>query len=157
MFSFGEIEVHKGLIEAVVFCGRETVIDARTAARLQGLMPHLADQVCVSAGNRRFGTEIIGTEAAHALEHVALELMALEAAACDDAQRRVYRGHTSFIRRDMGRETVAMRVALTFDNDLVALAALRQAAAIITWATASDDTSYDLDEAVNTLHALRRV
>jgi hypothetical protein len=87
--------------------------------RLPGLVRHRCE--CGSA--RGIAAELADTETAHALEHVALELLAL------DGYPRTMRGHTSWDARRDGRGVY--RVFLGIDDVAVARDALERGASLL--------------------------
>lgn len=93
------------------------------AARAIALLPGLARHRCDNDAGLTFTAEARDTEVAHLLEHVACELMALAG-----SPRRL-RGETSW---DFARDGRGVfRVTLAFDDDLVALGALKAAAEVV--------------------------
>jgi hypothetical protein len=93
------------------------------AARALSLLPGLARHRCDNDAGLTFSAEARDTELAHLLEHVACELMALA------GSPRTLRGETAW---DFGRDGRGVfRVTLQFDDDLVALGALKAAAEIV--------------------------
>lgn len=98
--------------------------DARVSARQAGealrLLPNLARHVCVNGRGSTFGEEIEGTEPAHLLEHVAIELMAREHGG------EGLMGHTSH-----AGEPGLMVVKLTYADDLVALGCVKRALELV--------------------------
>ena len=111
-------------------------VSEQVAQRVLELLPSIGAHVCVNGAGQCFADELCGTELAHLLEHVVIEL-----------QGRAYRtgagdgphfiGHTSWLlelaqTRDEG--IALMRTSVTFADDLVALQALQQAAVIVEWA-----------------------
>lgn len=98
---------------------------AGAAERTLSLLPGLRGHRCDNGRFATFADELADTELAHLLEHSALELMAL--AGSPDTLR----GRTSwdFLRDGDG----VFRVSLQYDDDLVALGALRVAGEIVGW------------------------
>lgn len=86
-------------------------------------LPGIARHRCVSGSAHGIEAEIDDTELPHLLEHVALELMALA------GSPRSLAGETVWDFAADGRGV--FRVSLAYDDDLVALAALGEAAALI--------------------------
>lgn len=88
-----------------------------------GLLPGLAMHPCENESGRRFVAELADTEIAHLFEHVALECMVLA------GSPRTLAGETSW---DFARDGRGVfRVILAYDDDLVALGALRLAEAVV--------------------------
>ena len=104
---------------------RCTPVDARISpAQAQEALrqlPNLARHVCVNEQGDTFGSDIVGTQPAHLLEHVAIELMAQE----HGSGKRLM-GHTSY-----APQAGVMLVKLTYKDDLVALRCIKQAAAFV--------------------------
>ncbi len=161
------------VIDASVAVCKHTdlVVTADLAQSIRLLLPRIDAQVCVSRGNSFFGEEIVGTETPHLLEHMAIELLVLEAR-LDAVSERVYTGHTSWI--SQGHRTkgqpLRMRVCVTYDNDLVTMAALKKAAELLCWAAAGETCKQsrelgaggqdvlqipDIERITQELHALR--
>lgn len=97
--------------------------------------PNLAQHVCVNDNGPTFGADIEGTWSPHLLEHLIIELQATEEA------RRGFThpgegltGHTSWLAplEDTRGEGVAlMQVVVRFHDDLLALAACKQATSLL--------------------------
>lgn len=97
-------------------------MDAATAGRLLTALPGLARHRCEQAEGL-FVEELRGTEVAHAVEHVALELM-VEAGAS-----RGLRGVTSW---DHARDGLGVyEIGLDYEDDVVCLAALGAAVELV--------------------------
>ncbi len=121
--------------------------DAALASRALALLPGLARHRCDNAAGAAFAAEVRDTEIAHLLEHVACELMALA------GSPRTLRGETAW---DFARDGRGVfRVTLRFDDDLVALGALKAAAEIVD-ALARGEEPPDVDAAVERLREVRR-
>lgn len=147
-------------------------VDERAARRVLGLLPNLERHVCVNGRGETFGEELVGTELAHLVEHVALELQGraqtrphAEAHAADGgashmpAPAGLLRGHTSWAAelaqtRPLGY--ALMRVTLGFENDLVALQALKDACEIAGWAAGGPGAPPDVPGMVADLRRLAR-
>jgi hypothetical protein len=131
-------------LEAVVrFEEGESLRTSREVAeRTLALLPGLARHRCDNPDGRTFGAEARDTEVAHLLEHIACELMSLA------GSPRTLRGSTSW---DFARDGRGVfRVRLRFDNDLTALGALKEAAAV-TNAVVAGREAPDMDAAVRRL------
>lgn len=116
-------------------------------ARALKLLPGLARHTCECGHPRGFVSEMADTESAHLLEHIAFELMALAG-----APRRL-KGETAW---DFARDGAGVfRVRLGFDDDLVALGALRDGASIVEWLLIGEGDAPAVDEAVARLAAIR--
>lgn len=96
-------------------------VSASQAREALALLPNLARHVCINERGETFGDDIVGTQPAHLLEHVAIELM---------AQRHQsgagLMGHTSY-----ADERGLMLVKLTYRDDLVALECVKEAVELI--------------------------
>ncbi len=112
------IAVAKDGITLAVRCepphARVSAAQAQEALRR---LPNLARHVCVNENGQTFGDDIAGTQPAHLLEHVAIELMAREHGSGSGLM-----GHTSYA-DDKG----VMLVKLTFRDDIVALRCIKRA------------------------------
>jgi hypothetical protein len=138
--SIKKMKVKADTIEATVLVPTREILGVTEsmAHRILQVLPSLGDQVCVSYGHARFKEEIVGTQTPHLLEHVAIELLVLEAR-LDSARERVYTGHTSWVDKSHCKEflekpNLCMQVQITYDNDLVTISALRTAAGLVCWA-----------------------
>ncbi len=86
-------------------------------------LPGVARHTCVCGSARGIEAELDDTELPHLLEHVALELMALAGSPRSLAGETVW----DFVTDGRG----VFRVSVAYDDDLVALAALGEAAAFV--------------------------
>ncbi len=156
--SIEHVNVRPDAIDVTVLVPRGVRTTAAAARSILETMPDLGEHICVSAGHERFGEEIVGTGAAHLIEHVAIEFMVQTAAACDaglppgiavdgggarggrERSARTFTGHTSHLPSLPGDDpdVEAFRVSITYDNDLVAIAAMRHACAIVGWTLSAD-------------------
>jgi hypothetical protein len=113
------------------------------------LLPGLARHTCENGSAHGIVSELANTETPHLLEHVAFELMALA------GSPRSLRGATSWDFPADGRGV--FRVRLGYDDDLVALGALREGLAVCEWLVAQNGAEApDVDAIVGWLHGLRR-
>ncbi|MDO4851396.1 MAG: hypothetical protein Q4A93_06000 [Actinomycetota bacterium] len=150
------IDVHDGFLEAEVSCQvEELYVSPALAGRMVSVLPELPHQQCVNSGHRYFGDEIVGTELPHLLEHVAIELMVCEARWFSPETDRVYVGNTSWHRGADEGAVRRMRVTISFDDDLVALSALKQASELIEWGMRGGGSAPDVPTLVRALHDLR--
>lgn len=112
-------------------------------------LPGLARHSCENDTGLRFVDELRDTESAHLLEHIACELMALA------GSPRSLKGETSwdFVQDGHG----VFRVSLQYDDDLVALGALKEGAGIVN-ALLQERPRPDIEVAVAELnrHRVRR-
>jgi hypothetical protein len=110
------------------------------------LLPGLAKHRCDNDEGAAFTDELRDTEIAHLLEHVACELMALA------GSPRTLRGETEW---DAARDGKGVfRVTLAFDDDLVALGALKAAAEVVR-GLAADEAAADVAATVERLREVR--
>lgn len=128
------VEVGERRLEARVRVDAAGALTTRAwpgmADRLWSLLPGLARHSCHNDGGVSFREELADTQLAHCVEHVAAELMALA------GSPRNLRGET---RWDFSADGPGVyRVALEYDDDLVALGALRESVAIVEWAALED-------------------
>lgn len=96
-------------------------VSADQAACALQRLPNLARHVCVNEHGETFGDDVAGTEPAHLLEHVAIELMAREHGSGEGLM-----GHTSYT-----DERGLMLVKLTYKDDIVALGCVKKAVAFV--------------------------
>jgi hypothetical protein len=115
--------------------------------RVLSVLPGLRGHRCDNGSGATFADELADTELAHLLEHAALELMAL--AGSPDTLR----GRTMWDFRGDGAGV--FRVSVEYDDDLVALGALRAAGRVVEWAVRGEGGPPDLDSAVARLQGLR--
>lgn len=121
--------------------------DPALASRALALLPGLARHRCDNATGATFSAEARDTEIAHLVEHVACELSALA------GSRRTLRGETAWDFERDGRGV--FHVTLQFDDDLVALGALKASAEVVD-ALARDEDPPDVDAIVERLREVRR-
>ncbi|MBE0417739.1 MAG: hypothetical protein IBX63_08230 [Coriobacteriia bacterium] len=112
------------------------------------ILPGLARHRCDSGSAHGIFAELDDTELPHLLEHVALELMALA------GSPRSLRGDTAWDFAADGHGV--FRVSLEYDDDLVALGALREGAAIVNALLEGDADSVDIASATARLSAVRQ-
>lgn len=101
------------------------------AERALDLLPGLRRHTCENGTGHGMVRELADTELPHLLEHVAFELMALSGSPRD------LRGETEWDFRRDGRRV--FRVTLGFDDDVVALGALRDGTRVVDWLVAADN------------------
>ena len=131
------IRVRSGRLDAEVAVALSALhVDVRVAGRICALLPNLPNHLCVNnEKGPRLADELCGTELAHLLEHVVIELQG-QAYAGMNPRPQLY-GHTSWLEEladTSARGIAVMRVTVTFQDDLVALQALTQAALLVNWA-----------------------
>lgn len=145
------VEVGERWVEALVrisapALGRTSAVP-RIAERAVELLPGLRRHTCENDAARDALREFANTETPHLLEHVAVELMALSGAP------RSLRGETAW---DFARDGAGVfRVRLEYEHDLVAIGALREAAAIVEWLFCAEGPAPDVESAAERLRALR--
>lgn len=147
--------VRNGALDLEVGMAIDTLhVTEEQASRILELLPNLANHVCVNgAGVGSFGDEIVGTELAHLLEHVIIELQGK--AAPEDRQLA---GHTSWLEEldvTAPQGYALMRTTVSFANDFVALGAMNCAIEIVAWAFEPDaDDMPDVDGMIAFLAAM---
>ena len=116
------IRVERGGVYAELRCrpARARVSAEQARAALE-LLPNLARHVCVNEKGDSFGDDIVGTEPAHLVEHVAIELMAQHHGSGEGLM-----GHSSHT-----GEPGLMLVKLVYRDDLVALECLSRAVELV--------------------------
>lgn len=117
------------------------------AERALELLPGLAKHTCENGSHHGIAAELADTETPHLLEHVAFELMALT------GSPRTLHGETAWDFSADGRGVY--RVRLDYDDDLVALGALREGTGIVEWLLAPSGEGPDVDDVVLRLSGLR--
>jgi hypothetical protein len=115
------VEVRPDWIEARVRVSQERFVRTtgfpELTSRASGLLPGLARHHCENGVDLPLLEEFADTETPHVLEHVTLELMAMA------GSPRSLKGETSWDFSADGHGV--FRVRLAYDDDLVALGALR--------------------------------
>lgn len=130
LLSVDRVEVGGRRIEAVVRVHDASALKTSScphaAEKLVSLLPGLARHTCHNDEGVSFVRELRDTEWAHCVEHATVELMALS------GSPRTLRAET---RWDFSADGPGVyRVTFDFDDDLVALAALKAAAELVEWA-----------------------
>ena len=150
VLAIERVEVDEGRLEALVRV--RDAADLRTSAvpelpaRSVELLPGLERHHCDNDAGARFVEELRDTETPHLLEHVTVELMALAGSS------RSLRARTAW---DFDRDgSGVFRVHIHFDDDLVALGALREASGIVDWLWGRAERP-DIEAAAARLAALR--
>jgi hypothetical protein len=156
------VTVDPARVEAVVDFTRDEPLRTSSFPELPThallVLPGLRGHRCDNGAGMTFPEEMADTEIAHLLEHIAVELMALSGSPTTLA------GRTEWDFRADGHGV--FRVLLEYDDDLVAIGALKEAAAIVAWlmgASAADACAVggvvgtpDVRAAVARLGAVRR-
>jgi hypothetical protein len=146
------IDVGPDQLEAIV---RAAPAFARTSVapdlppRALALLPGLVRHTCENGTDHGIVAELADTETPHLLEHVAVELMALA------GSPRTLRAETVWDFARDGRHVY--RVRLAFDDDLVALGALREGLRIVDWLITPSAEKPDVDAIVVVLHSARAI
>ncbi len=123
-FSVEKITVHAKRMVLDVVCApgfRMTTPDI--ARRACDLHPDLPRHACVNEAGPVFGSIIEHTPVPHLFEHVAVDILARGS----ERENAVFVGTSEWTDVDAGRA----RVELSFDDDLEALAAIKQAASVV--------------------------
>lgn len=116
------------------------------AENAMGLLPGLARHRCDNDAHKRFVDEMRDTETAHLLEHLTVEIMSLA------GSPRTLPAHTEW---DFSRDGRGVfRVVIAYDDDLVALGALKAAAQVVEWLFGEGERP-DVDGVAASLLALR--
>ncbi len=110
-------------------------------------LPGIVRHRCECGSARGVVAELADTEIPHLLEHVALEIMALS------GSPRSLAGSTSWDFSADGRGV--FRVALEYDDDLVALAALTEAARIVQKLADGDTRMRHVDAVIEKVRMIR--
>lgn len=116
--------------------------------RALALLPGLRGHRCENQDGRTLRDELADTEIAHLLEHAALELMAMA------GSPTTLRGETRWDFAADGRGVFRVRVA--YDDDLVALGALRAAAETVVWCVSGCGAAPDVGAEARRLRGVRR-
>lgn len=155
----GHIRVRYGRLDIEASVALQYLhVSAACAERICALLPNLRNHLCVNrtAEGPRFADEIVGTELAHLLEHVIIELQGQAYWGVRPAPRFI--GHTSWaeelaVTRAQG--IALMRTTVTFADDLVALQAVKEAVTLVEWAVGDDPGEMpDVAAAVSRLRAI---
>lgn len=97
------------------------------ASAVREAFPNIGSHACVNEVGERFSDVMDCTPLPHVLEHVAVELQARAHAEVPGAARKVFVGTTEWADAERRRA----RVRMNFADDLAALRALRDAAALV--------------------------
>lgn len=145
------IDVGERCLEALVRVPEASMRTASAAPglrrRCEELLPGLDRHSCRNDAGKRFADESEDTETAHLLEHVACELMALA------GSPRSLQGETAWDFTRDGRGVFLVR--LEFDDDVVALGALKEAVKVVEWLLTGLSPRPDVDAAVERLRNTR--
>ena len=146
------IEVGDTSLQAVVRAEPElarTSASPGLAGRALELLPDLRRHTCENGTDHGMVVELADTETPHLLEHVAVELMALA------GSPRSLRAETAW---DFARDgAYTYRVSLAYDDDLVALGALREGLGIVDWLLGEPAEKPDVGAMVAALRDKRAV
>lgn len=136
--EIAQIRVRNGALDLEVVTSVDMLhVTEEQANRILELLPNLAHHVCVNGTeDGSFGDELVGTELAHLLEHLIIELQGKAT-----LQARGLTGHTSWLEElevTAPQGYALMRTTVSFANDFVALGAMNCALEIINWASEPD-------------------
>lgn len=127
LFDISKVTVGPRNLEAVVSVSPSAPLmtseDPEGTELVFGIMPGLADHMCLGDASSNFGEVVADTELAHLLEHVTVELLAQTDAAGD-----VTSGQTV----EIGERTY--KITLACPDDVLVAGALSSAAWILQWA-----------------------
>ncbi len=127
LFDISKVTVGPRNLEAVVSVSPSAPLmtseDPEGTELVLGIMPGLADHMCLGDASSSFGEVVADTELAHLLEHVTVELLAQTDAAGD-----VTSGQTV----EIGERTY--EITLACPDDVLVAGALSSAAWILQWA-----------------------
>lgn len=127
LFDISKVTVGPRNLEAVVSVSPSAPLvtseDPEGTELVLGIMPGLADHMCLGDASSNFGEVVADTELAHLLEHVTVELLAQTDAAGD-----VTSGQTV----EIGERTY--EITLACPDDVLVAGALSSAAWILQWA-----------------------
>jgi hypothetical protein len=150
VLSLAGIEVGPSELEAVVAVTDERFMRTSAVAGLPNaareLLPGLDRHSCENDAGARFVDELRDTETPHLLEHVTVELMALAGSPRSLAARTTW----DFARDGRG----VFRLRIAYDDDLVALGALKEAVGVVDWLF-GEGARPDVDAATARLRRLR--
>lgn len=122
------VSVDERHIEALVHVRREflrTSVRAGIAEQALVVFPGLTRHTCENDSGKRFADEMRDTETAHLLEHLTCEIMSLS------GSPRTLHAETAW---DFSADGLGVfRLRFEFDDDLVAIGALKVAAEVIEW------------------------
>lgn len=149
----GRIDVDDERLEALVTVTDLTLMRTSSApdvaARALTLLPGLARHSCENDRDLSFSREFRDTETPHLLEHITIELMALS------GSPRSLRGRTSW---DFALDGQGVfRVSIEYDDDIVALGALKESIGIVDWLMVGSDVLPDVASSVERLRRLRGI
>lgn len=141
------LAVRRGSVEAILHVSpghRRTSTVSGFADALLGAMPELSHHICLAAEGVTLDirTELAETETAHAVEHVALELLRSSAVVGDG---REIPGHTAWGRSEFGEDR--FRVRLGVAHDVAGASVLVLAVRVVNAALAGGDLSAAVAEA----------
>jgi len=132
------------LVEIPGTAPRMTSDDPEGTARVMGLMPALANHVCLGDSSPKFGDVVDNTEVAHLLEHVTVELLA-----CTNVAGDITSGRTS----EVGERSYDIQ--LVCPDDVLVIGALSSAVWILEWAYGGGgDPAPDVDAIASGLAGL---
>ena len=148
LFDIKKVTVGPKNLEAVVeLAPRAPLMTGDDPAGTQlvlGLMPELADHLCLGDASSSFGEVIADTELAHLLEHVTVELLARTDVAGD-----ISSGQTA----QLGERLY--KITLSCSDDVLVVGALSSAVWVLQWAYSGGGDPYpDIDAIASGLVSL---
>ena len=109
-------------------------VDGALANAVLQRYPNLRNHACVNkSGNASFGAELVGTELAHLLEHLSIELQAQHLKGLG-RKPPLLAGHTSWLdelQATAPHGYALMRTTVSFVDDVIALRAVKEAASTL--------------------------
>lgn len=148
LFDIKKVTVGPKNLEAVVGLAPSAPLmtgdDPAGTQLVLGLMPELADHLCLGDASSRFGEVIAETELAHLLEHVTVELLARTDVAGD-----ISSGQTA----QLGERLY--KITLSCSDDVLVVGALSSAVWVLQWAYSGGGDPYpDIDAIASGLVSL---
>lgn len=148
LFDIKKVTVGPKNLEAVVGLAPSAPLmtgdDPAGTQLVLGLMPELADHLCLGDASSSFGEVIADTELAHLLEHVTVELLARTDVAGD-----ISSGQTA----QLGERLY--KITLSCSDDVLVVGALSSAVWVLQWAYSGGGDPYpDIDAIASGLVSL---
>ena len=148
LFDIKKVTVGPKNLEAVVGLAPSAPLmtgdDPAGTQLVLGLMPELADHLCLGDASSSFGEVIADTELAHLLEHVTVELLARTDVAGD-----ISSGQTAQLDERL------YKITLSCSDDVLVVGALSSAVWVLQWAYSGGGDPYpDIDAIASGLVSL---
>ena len=148
LFDIKKVTVGPKNLEAVVGLAPSAPLmtgdDPAGTQLVLGLMPELADHLCLGDASSSFGEVIADTELAHLLEHVTVELLARTDVAGD-----ISSGQTTQLDERL------YKITLSCSDDVLVVGALSSAVWVLQWAYSGGGDPYpDIDAIASGLVSL---